>query len=141
MSKNHTPLCLLPSFCTTEYLVSITINRMREQLIILHLLIYLFYLLQLNIVSLISPTILLALCLLLVFCKMEFCFYLEKKLVRSKTRAARPIPLALIDFSHHSFLLINITALILHFPCLLTYTYLGILNTCTFIQYTSCTYI
>ena len=26
MSKHHTPLCLLLSFCTIEYLVSITIN-------------------------------------------------------------------------------------------------------------------
>ena len=26
MFKNHTPFCLLLSFCTTEYLVNITIN-------------------------------------------------------------------------------------------------------------------
>ena len=37
--KNHTPLCLLLSFCTTEYLVSITINRMLGRPITLHLLI------------------------------------------------------------------------------------------------------
>ena len=45
MLKNHTQLYLLLSFCTTEYLVSITINGMRGPPIILHLLICLFYLL------------------------------------------------------------------------------------------------
>ena len=29
MLKNHTPFCILLSFCTTEYLVSITMNGMR----------------------------------------------------------------------------------------------------------------
>ena len=72
------------SFCITECLVSITMNEMRGWSIILHLLICLFYLLQLNIISLISPKITLALCLLLSFCKMEFCSYLEKNLVRPK---------------------------------------------------------
>ena len=53
--KNHTPLCLLLSFCATEYFVCITMNKMRGQPIILHLLICLFYLLQLNIISLTVP--------------------------------------------------------------------------------------
>ena len=43
--KNYTPFCLSLSFCTTEYLVSITMNGMRGRPIILHLLIRLFYLL------------------------------------------------------------------------------------------------
>ena len=67
--KNHTAFCLLVRFCTTEYLVSITMTGMCGWPIILHHLICLFYLLQLNIVSLISPKITLALCLLLAFCK------------------------------------------------------------------------
>ena len=45
MLKNHTPFCLLLSFCTTEYLASITMNKMCGRPIILHLLICLFYLL------------------------------------------------------------------------------------------------
>ena len=77
MSKNYTALCLLLSFCTTEYLVSITVNGMRGQPIILHLLICFFYPLEVNIISLTSPKIILALCLLLSFVKMEFCFYLD----------------------------------------------------------------
>ena len=48
MLKNHTLLCLLLSFCTTEYRVSITMNVMRGRPIILHLLICLFYLLKHN---------------------------------------------------------------------------------------------
>ena len=55
MFKHYILFCLLLSFCTTEYLVSITINGMRGCPIILQLLICLFYLLQLNIISLISP--------------------------------------------------------------------------------------
>ena len=57
---------------------------MRGRPIILHYLICLFYLLQLNIISLINPKMTLALCYYLSFAKMEFCFYLEKKLVRPK---------------------------------------------------------
>ena len=84
MLKNHTPLCILLSFCTAEYLVSITINGMRGQPITLHLLICLFYLLQLNIISLISPKI--TLVLLFITClqqKWNFVFTL-RKLVRPK---------------------------------------------------------
>ena len=70
MSKNHTSLCLLLSFCTAEYLVSITVNGMRGRPIILHLLICFFYILELNIISLTSPKIILALLfIILAFCK------------------------------------------------------------------------
>ena len=40
--------------------------------------------------SLMSPKITLAPCLLLAFVKMEFCFYLEKKTGPAKTEAAGP---------------------------------------------------
>ena len=69
MSKNYTALCLLLSFCTTEYLVSITVNGMRGQPIILHLLICFFYPLEVNIISLTSPKIILALLFITFFCK------------------------------------------------------------------------
>ena len=110
LDPNHTPFCLLLSFCTTEYLVSITINKMRGRTIILHLLISLFYLLLLLkikakpaqsyillsiIISLISPkSHIIALIYYLPFAKMEFCFYLEKT-APAKTGAAGPISLAL----------------------------------------------
>ena len=82
-------------FCTTEYLVSITVNGMRGWPIILHPLICLFYLLQLNIISLISHKITLALCLLLAFCKNGILFLPEKKLVWPKPEQ--------LDRFHHIF--------------------------------------
>ena len=89
MLKNHTPLCLLLSFCTTEYLVSITINGMCECPITLHLLICLFYLLWLNIISLISPKIILALCLLFAFCKNGILFLPWEKNWSGQNRSSR----------------------------------------------------
>ena len=89
MSKIHSPLYFLLSFCTAEFLVSITINGMRGRLIILHLLICFSYLLELNIISLTSPKITLKLFYYLLFVKMELCFYLDKNR-SSQTNSASP---------------------------------------------------
>ena len=67
MLKNHTPLCQLLSFCITECPVSITMNGMHGWPIIYNLA-------PLDVLSLISPKITLALCLLLAFCKNRILF-------------------------------------------------------------------
>ena len=67
---------------------------MCERLIIMHLLICFFYLLQINIISLTSPKITLVLCLLFAFCKNNFYFILRKT-SPTRTGAARLFPPAL----------------------------------------------
>ena len=70
--KSHYHSVYYLDFCTTEYLASI----MRGQLIILHLMICFSYLLQLNIISLTSPKIALALLFITYF--RTFIFTLRK---------------------------------------------------------------
>ena len=115
MLKNHPPFCLLVSFCTTEYLMSITMNGMCENLSPLDMAFLS------NIISLISPkiTLVLALCILLAFCKNGSLLLPWEP---AKTGAAGLIPPALYmpvvwKLSYISAVQPNFIPLVNRYPC------------------------